>query len=447
MASDKMYKKRFRDWDMRKNYTKEQKQEIIKQLTQPEANFDTEIPLTLNGEPVKMPRLNRLVQKDGKRFSLLPRPHRAANGKRRARRPDSNRTASVQRLRLQQSPETQHIEQLLKCADAYYSWYKTQNQIKPRYHHTSRLRYVFSEFTAARSHLSKDVSRAFAIMNRCCSGFLDVLQTQPFQLMLVLTKEFAGNNLDWDYCWPVRQSILRYFADLASTKLGVTHPISNYLTLLALVERGQISHLPGRFVELLTNHMDDMFGAHDVARTTVERGIASLLVSAGLNHQASRLLQRLRDTTQILHSPPIPQQRTALMTKYTWSIMLNDDVSAERQLTEQVNWSCELTGLPNGDRFGVIACAYLCWLLFKMGRHGESEQFHRLALEGGLRCNDITKAQIRKILASLEDPLERREQREDLDQLVEQYGDLWEDLEEWKIDRGYDKASAIVVED
>ncbi|KIW65711.1 hypothetical protein, variant [Phialophora macrospora] len=248
-ASDKMYKKRLRDWKMRKNYTQAMKQELISKLTREETIPDTSPLLGPNGKPLQAQRLLRNVQRKGARVPLVDRrTYEILRRKHLA----SGRANTICHVQLQQSPECQHVEIVLRSAQTYYSWYLTQRVTKARYTLTCSLCWVFGDISSAPNLLrANSVRRGFALLNRACSGFAVLLKEQPFQLLQELIREFTQSS--WGSHCDVRRLVLKMVASCADGILGTRHPIKSLVS--SLIEMGQehLHDLLCKYADLLTD--------------------------------------------------------------------------------------------------------------------------------------------------------------------------------------------------
>ncbi|KIW83570.1 hypothetical protein Z517_02815 [Fonsecaea pedrosoi CBS 271.37] len=429
-ATEQMYKKRLRDWGLRKNYTQPQKLDAIKQLREAPSETRGNLPLRVNGVPLKERRLWRPVMRKRKPVILAPRPSPLYRGNPRSRLPPRLRTPSPQRLQLQLGSETQTIESLLRYTSSYNSWYLAQSQIKARYGWTQQLRQVFHGLRTALSLLRRNDSMAFGLMNRSCSGFHALLKSQPFQLMpevLIFKDTLHFGSRDWE----IRQSILKFFASLANTTLGVSHPITNFATLLLNIDWEHLDSCFGLYAELLLDQTKSV--RDDSVCTKIQLTIMDIFRASGQFGAASRLGRRLWHANP-LDNPVLTVERSLLIeTAVRLAIYAGEYSKIEKFLMQMLSRSIVLNGKQNGDHPGIFACAQLGWLYCHMKSPVKSEKFFRLAIEGALQHGGF---EVLIMLANLETVLLSFKMNKEAAQARIEYQHVWAQLDEWRLDRG-----------
>ncbi|OAG39373.1 hypothetical protein AYO21_06389 [Fonsecaea monophora] len=427
-ATEQMYKKRLRDWGLRKNYTQPQKLDAIKQLREAPSETRGDLPFRVNGVPLKERRLWRPVMRKRKPVILAPRPSPVYRGNPRSRLPPRLRTPSPQRLRLQLGSETQAIESLLRYTSSYHSWYLAQSQIKPRYGLTQQLQQVFHGLRMAGSLLRRNDSMAFGLINRSCSGFHALLKSQPFQLMPEVLSTFKYIR---DISSKIGLAVLEFFALLAKTTLGVSHPITNFATLLLNVDREHLDSCLGLYGELLLDQTKSV--RDDSVCTKIQLTIIDIFRASGQFGAESRLYRRLSHANP-LDNPVLTVERSLLIeTAVRLAIYAGEYSTIEKFLMQMLSRSIVLSGKQNGDPLSVFACMQLGRLYYHMKSPVKSEKFFRLAIEGALQHGGF---EVLTMLANVEAVLLSFKMNKEAAQLRIDYQQVWAQLDEWRLDRG-----------
>ncbi|OQV09112.1 Clr5 domain-containing protein [Cladophialophora immunda] len=430
-ATEQMYKKRLRDWGVRKNYTQTQKLEAIKQLREAPSDTCGNLTLQVNGTSLKERRLWRPVMQKRNRVILAPRPSPASSTNARKRLGRFGHTPTPQHLQLQVGHQTQTIESLLRYAQSYHSWYQAQNQIKVQYGYTLRLQRVFDGLRSSIGLLHRGDSMAFCLINLSCSDFYALLQAQPFQLLPEIITLSGYRRLFPRKYEKVVESVLKFFASLAKTTLGMSHPIANFATILLEVDPEHFASCLRRYAELLLDQTKTVRNAMDSAG--MQLAIIDLFEAAGQRDMASRLCRRLWKAVQ-----PDPFVLTPVRTRLVEMVRLavdeKDYSAVEQFLMQIISGSVVATGKQNGNTDSTLACHFLGWMYLRKGQLPKSEQFYRLAVDGALRIGGFSHSAILDMLNQYETILWKSGKEEELAQVRREYRGIWAPLDEWRLD-------------
>ena len=115
---------------------------------------------------------------------------------------------------------------------------------------------------------------------------------------------------------------------------------------------------------------------------------------------------------------------------YNLRIREKDFKGAERLLLEVIEDTIQVTGLPNGDSVGVLACSFLGDVYRCLGNAAESVNYFSLALERGVQIWGEDNPNVLDCVRSLELALEAFGMEEELEQHREQWKGVWERLED-----------------
>lgn len=435
-VSDQMYKRQLRRWNLRKNYSQEQKINIINELSQPRCSGHTrKSTKMLNGRPLKENRLLRSVLKNGKRASLPGQAEIRARRNKQKMSAISHQSRYLQRLQLQQSPEIQKTEDVLKHTQNYYSWYFEQTEVEKEYLYNGDLADAIIQLNLANHILlrQQQCTRAFALLNNCCSTFLGLLRTQPFQLSMQLVVEFTGPNALFRKHRGIWNALVHWFASASNFVLGPQHPITNIILLLTDVGQIESTSFSSRLTQVLDDTVEAVENCEDW--NNLQLGLSWILVDFGDLDRASVLCQRLQDRVKPVCGSPTTGQRAVHHLMLRLSIRNKDFTHAEELGLQEVEWTKAATGMPNGNYEGIMACWRMASLYEAMDRCPESLQFHRLAFEGALQPPaECTTSDILDSYDDVARALSRLGRDEELAEFEAQYAYLWEEvMDEWEL--------------
>ncbi|OAP63517.1 hypothetical protein AYL99_02744 [Fonsecaea erecta] len=443
-ATEQMYKKRLRDWGLRKNYTQTQKLEVIQKLREAPSETCGYPPLQVNGEPLNERRLWRPVMQKRNRVVLALRTSPDSNKDSRKRLLQFRRTSTPQRLQLHLGRETQTVEALLRYAHVYHSWYPAQDQIRVQYGYTMRLREAFDKLREAVLFLVRNDSTAFCLINRSCSHFRALLQAQPFLLLAELVTVFTDFQLGLAARehWKVWEAVLKFFASLAKTILGMLHPITNFVILF---QKSDQEHLPScsrLYAELL---LDEAKTARDAtASAKIKLAAVGLLEASGQSDNAFRLCRLLWDDIH-LPASTLTQLHTGVIGKFVRLSRYRGDYLAAEKLLMQICNGNLAVGEPLEKFNRIFACTQLGWVHFWKGERAQSEKYFRLALEETLENEGrFSQSAIQSILSQLETVLWMYGKDEALAQLRVEYQSFWAPLDDWRLDRGSQGSTGLL---
>ncbi|OCT49333.1 hypothetical protein CLCR_11310 [Cladophialophora carrionii] len=428
-ASDKMYKKRFRDWHMRKNSTQALKQEFISKITQQNIAPDPSPLLDPNGKPLQAQRLLRKVQRKGARVSLVDRQACTMLQRKHLL---SARVDNVCHVQLQQSCEAQHTENILRSARTYYSWYSTQNSIKVQYGLSAALSHFMQDITNAVVSLrTNSVRRGFALLNRCCSGLVVLLKEQPFQLLQRLIHCFAVKTGLWGSYCDVQRTLLKIMASSADVILGTTHPITTLMASLTAMRQEHMRDLACRYAELLADTTMILPDAQD--STELLGSVAEIYLRHGQLDNALKLCQSLWDAAQPISSPPSAGQLYLLLLTAGLAQERKDYGRAEQVLRLGIGRDVQDTGKRVGNVNGIRLCYEMARLYADIGRFAESERFYRTVIESVTQWERHAAVSLVLCSIRLGRVLEKQGKVEESALLREPYDQTWAELEPWEL--------------
>jgi hypothetical protein len=433
--SEPMYKKRFALWNSRKNYTKDQKEEALRHLQMDESE-DPLASITINKKPLKSNRLRRPVQQNGRQVLLAYQNlHRrgqansnmsAKSSAARSRYPpgmmavmelDSS-PGLLPRIQLQQSPESQRIEQILRLAQIYWSSYAIRPANLRDYGFGQELADVFNYLFNARRFLEQNDSRAFVMLNKACFGTRALFIVQPFRLFEYIILEFS--NPQWSKNWQIKLALLRYLNLMAQYFLGQEHPISK--TAVYLAAEGDTTELTSKFSRLCIDTVNSTLAdSHYDTVAEIQFSVLCFLEQSGNLDDMDKLCQ------QIVLKPEQKYARTYIATRQAFRDL--DWKGAERILLEAAEDVTQATGLPNGDWAGNDVCSGLGTVYRHLGNAAESAKYFRLAIEGGLRLWGEENTNVLDDVRRLEVVLAEFGEEEQLKQLRERWKSVWDRLE------------------
>ncbi|KAN0099896.1 hypothetical protein V8E51_013671 [Hyaloscypha variabilis] len=462
VAAEPMYKKRIAAWNLRKNYTKQQKEEVLQHL-QMEESEDILASITINKKPLKSSRLRRPVRQNGRRVFLAHQnlqrrgcrnsasdngnPNMTATSSAAMIRGQSDLPndkllvrelasshGSLSRIQLQQSPESQRVEMILRLAQSYWSSYTTRPASDQRYGFGEELGFVFNSLSNGRHFLKNNDSRAFVLLNKACFGMRTLLMAQPFRLLQQTVLGFS--NPGWDMYWQIKLTLLRYLSSMTQCVFGQEHPISKTVTYLA--EERDTTELISKFCKLCIDTVNNNLPYFHYATTAIDIQLDILQELHDINMDrtdsiyqqmeglAQEKILKVRKTYVRTH----PIARMALLDLCDLRGREKDFKGAERLLLELVEDTIQATGLPNGDGVGFDTCSRLGDLHRCLGNAAESVKYFRLALEGGVQTWGEDDAEVLDCVKRLELALEAFGMEEELKQLREQWKGVWERLED-----------------
>jgi hypothetical protein len=423
-----MYKKRLGDWKSRKYYTQALKKKVISRLAIAGLENQSATPVELNGKPIKLQRLYRRVQRQGECFSIASHPDHAVRRAMKRYRASIQETRQIGRHILQQSAQSRDIEQFLRIAHRYYTWYTTQTECEYQLNSCVSLINFVRDMEAALGLLETNSATAFACLNRSCAEINSILRQQPFQFLywLVYASSFCEKDLRASsQMW---RSVLKFIASLSFQVLGISHPVTECVNLMSSNnERDYCISLRTSFSQLLIDIVQAMPASSERSE------LLSDLALAGHNNN-NQLAERILESLEIARSrstQPTKAHRNVLRTAIKASYSRDEYTTCEELCRKQIEWSTEIAGRPEGDLQGAFACEDLGHVCSLTNRADESERFYRMSLKGYV--TQLYHGDALKILRYLEEDLKAREKHEEAAELREEYDHLLAEFEKWKL--------------
>jgi hypothetical protein len=426
-----MYKKRLSDWKSRKYCTQAQKKKIISRLAMADLENQSATTVELNGKPIKTQRLYRRVQRKGERFSIASHPDYAVRRAMKHYLASIRESGQIERHILQQSTQSRDIEQFLRSAHRYYTWYNTQTEFKYQIDSCISLFNFDGDLHTAFTLLNIGSATAFACLNRSCAEINSILKQQPFQFLYWFVLRMARLEQQGISSIQIWRTVLRFISSSSSQILGISHPVTECAHLISSnAERGDCLYLIATFSQLLIDIVQAMPESWEKPRLLSE--LAEDLTVSGINNQvAERILETL-EVAQSQSTHPTKAERRVLGAAIRDSFFRHEFTKCEDLCRKQIEWSTEIIGRPEGDIYGSGACEYLGSVYYQMERDDESERFYRLALEGYIA--DTGDSSALRILKYLEKELKARGKHEEVAELREEYDHLLAEFEEWKLE-------------
>ena len=215
-ATPQMYKKRLARWKIRKNYSRQQKDEVLRVQDhglEQGTNGETELPGTLlNNKHIKQHRIERY---------------------RRQKQKDQNKSTCLHlsSFHPQQSQESRSVEMFLIEAKYYSNWCFSQSDHRIRLTPSITKSNICSYILLGTTSLRFTYGQAFALFDKACSEVSGFLQDHDLLLFYDVLNLF-GNERLWDSHADARTALLVYFCQMAQYTLGPFHPISKMMSVL-----------------------------------------------------------------------------------------------------------------------------------------------------------------------------------------------------------------------
>ena len=206
LASEQMYKKKFKLWDLRKNYTRQQRAQIFERLLQSDRQTELEASLIeINSQPLKLQRIKRYLSRPGHAENRALRRRRGldttrpvhesaletssedmtsppifASGKSvTGQMTEKGRGSSSGSLTVVYPQPSDHINALLLNVDSYFTFYFSWNKIEQPYGFCKEMADVFNVASSARrALLERNTSRSSALIQEATSS-VESLIRQP----------------------------------------------------------------------------------------------------------------------------------------------------------------------------------------------------------------------------------------------------------------------------
>ncbi|KAJ9613982.1 hypothetical protein H2200_002118 [Cladophialophora chaetospira] len=412
VATGHMYKVKFAQWKIWKNYRTSQKKELLGHLVDNAENAVqiSVTNLTVNHRPLKPGRLIRKVMKDRKRIELTPK-------------------LAPSRL-VELSMSRTGVEVALHEIKGYYTWYFHQEDLERDFSFSGNMNHVFSNIASARRVLDEDVKLGFAMMDTACREIESMLVRQPFQLIQHIVSELG----EWQWsvsARPARAALIKFIVSMTIRNFGPQHALCKIISILVQPEMKE--EVVPAIVKLLADIVSEHIQQHETV-LEVQNYLADSLFHAGD-------LQGARDTyISILdrgenfgktHS----SYRRAFRNLGWLHFKQGDLVKAKTMWLEVYDLNADAAGSPNADFGGVCTCRYLGRWYSEQGDEEQAEQYLRLAFEGYLETSGRDSSGVRRYLESLEANLTSQGKIVEVAELRRRHRDLWSRWEEKKLVR------------
>ena len=413
-ATEQMYKKKFRSWKIRKNYSQRQKEDILA-LQQSGGNSTGNLvegittQIIVNFKPVKQHRLDR----------HLRQKNRARNRRGECR---------VSYFLPEHSPELRAVETILLQTRYYTDWCCSQTDVEGRLMLGKAELDFFDCIWQGRRFLGADQRRAFAYFNKACSDFPIILQTMGTLSILDFIR-ILGNADWWGIDHAVRDHLLDYLCAKARQVLATLHPM---LMILPMLKTQKISfdNLMLQLGRSITDGVSQSnFDLNEDVLLVFKINVVDLayqdhdLAAAELEHKVVEMEE---------HLPPT--QSSLIYAKYLLGRCRNrsgEYAVAERQFLEVIEVTVVATGQQIGIPVAVQSCYELGQLYEEKGMTEKAEQYFRLAVDGALHRWGEDDSYTDRYLRKLERFLIAIEKYEDAEMLRQEYAAVYSGLDSY----------------
>jgi tetratricopeptide (TPR) repeat protein len=412
ICSAHMYKVKFAQWKIWKNYRTAQKKELLSQLVDNAENaVQTYVAnLTVNNRPLKPGRLTRKVMKDGRRIELTPK-------------------LTISRV-AELSINKTGIEVALHEVKRYYNWYFHQEELERDFGFSGNMDHVVSNIASARRVVGEDVKLGFAMMDTACRQIESMLMRQPFQLIQHIISELG----EWQWsisARPARAALVKFVVSMTRRVFGAQHALSKIISILVQPEMKEdvVPAIVKLLADIVSEHVRE-----DETVLEVQNYLADSLFHAGDLRGAREtylsILQR-GESFGMTHS----SCRRAFRNLGWLHFKQGDLAKAKTIWLEVYELNHAAAGSPNGDFGGVCTCGYIGRWYSDRGEKELAEQYLRLAFEGYLETAGRDSSGVRRYLENLEANLVSQGKIVEVAELRRRHRDLWSRWEEKKLVR------------
>ena len=390
IAEVQMYKKRLARWGIRKYYSQDQKNAILK--------FDEDQLQdgVVNGQPLALARVKRQVQRRGRAVRLATAsgtidPDFRNQASRNTRSSATSRapymqpskvalhqrdqlfedTCRISNTLLHESPESYNAELILLNMKQYWDWYLDQSIARQVISYTPALDKIISSFNSGRMQLSATPRIAFKMLNKACDEAVTLLQQQPFQLIWQVSNEF--NLIDWGGHEAVRAMLLHYLTKLTAHMYGYNHPVAFVLRLF--VKQIDFRHLNSKLLQLSLEGADSGLIEEPLELYRYKLKVVEFLTTLEEFHSADALLTDIAYAAQTFENVDMQCRVAYASGKLAWHQGKHEE--AEEHLLRCYDLA------EDSDSLGWIALSAA--FLGRFYRHVENyvtcERYYRAAIQ------------------------------------------------------------------
>ena len=434
-----MYKKRLRLWQLRKNYTQEQKSRALEKVDKAlnEQCLDrANSALLVNGKPLVFEHIWRDIQRDRRPLPLVTGRRRGDVKLIHCKAKPSHKEGGTRLMPLLRSPGPLHPsinvsseEQMLWHANCYFSAYATLRGVQPDYSWGDGIARMSKFLRFGRNLLKEDTRQGFAMINIACSHVQALMQAQPLSLLVELMLTFRHTT--WSGFERARNAVLGFIQASASEILGPQHPITQVVAYtrtehIGLILAMKLQEIEVAMVEWLLRNND--FETY----LDIKLFALSSLINEGMLDAAGNLCSQALQEIQSKLPRDHRVSRHILSDLAAVRHYQGDYLGAETLYLEVAQKT--LTGTPETlwDREDVYACEGLGDLYWALQRYDESQMFLQLALKAALSFGGW-EAQAAYWLRKLERLLLLLGKEQELIQLRADYAWVWKIIEAWQL--------------
>ncbi len=447
LSREQMYKKRFHGWGVRKNYTRQQKADILQALSR-KHDRDVIERTTIERKQIKLRRLRRPVREHGYNVQVDASTDVIDQNVRRLNVAELE-TMHIRlrsphkfsRIQLQQSSEALSIEAMLFQVSRYYSSCNTQTKSTGIFYYGPDLGATREALVSGRHLLPSSPQQAFAMLNKACNALPSVLRVRPLKLLADLVLVFAEGT--WLAMPEIKQAVLKYVSSLACSMFGAEDPLTRFVEFMSASDdlRPWILRFYNLSVDmaksLLKQQPEDLL---DMSLSLIPNNIDdnNLDEATNLCQKAHLHIQQTLPSTHRL-------SRRALE-KLAWFHRRQGNLkNAESSYLKAIELAYEAYGGLRWDTEGLFACRGLAHLYAEMQRFEESEGYLRLAIEGGKGLGKAWDHYVVRYLRDLELVFEEQGRQHDIVLLRIEYAQQWEKFRRCELGGHSDQPLATVL--
>lgn len=433
-AEPQMYKKRLFKWSVRKNYSYDQKMAILRG---DDSGHDQGL---INGKPIDRAKLRRPIQQRGRVVNLIVRSRsniasRATNPQLDDRTstnavsaehllggsfvqhgPHSRPEAKIERIQLQQSPESHNSELILLNAKQYFKWLCFQTSVEKQLSNSRSFRKVHNAVVVAANNLGTQQKVAFKMLNRACAAVNLLFKEQTYPLLTSLLAVLIHPN--WTQHSHIRSSLLRYLAAMAALVLGTNHPVAVVMRLFSAQVVSDIIVL--RLACLSADIVDQYLSATSLQSQQFKLCIIHTFTILGEYRRVEMIVD---DVSRASRAFAVSSGLQFYLGRIAWQQGLLGKAEKHFKMcveVSRVNEYCMLN---------VTAATCLGVVYQKLGKWKESEHYLRWAVERGLEYQGPEDIMVVNSFLLLHIVLLEQEKMDAICKLKDQYWDLcqrWE---------------------
>ena len=336
-------------------------------------------------------------------------------------------------VRVQLSDDSRRSEHILHIFNTYCEWYCNQEASKKFYGYGSALANVFDVISSSLPWLSQrsenGLQRAFHRLHKASDQVSVLLEQEPFQLIHNTIAEFSKEG--WNVHKELKAELLRLLSTMASISQQRSHPVARILGLLR-----EANEIPGglgaRLLCLSSDIIDSASRANAeeplVYRLSMVTFLCNIADIPQAEEQCLDLLERGKDELTAHHWI----MRRAWRQLGWIRLRQSKNEEAEQAWLHALDLTFDDQGTDQADRVATQVCGDLGDLYSRVGDLARSEGFWKFALDGGYGRWGVGDPDVLLTLTKLEEALLKQGKVNEVEQLREEYGwvfEVWNDFD------------------